>query len=562
MAVAYDLNALSGINASANGLAVISNNLANSQSVGFKSSRAEFADMFSNSQKSPGSGVRVAAITQDFSQGTVAGTGRDLDMAIDGEGFFVLEDQTGKYDSVYTRNGSFKMDKDGYLTTQEGNRVQGYILNEELSTETKPIYDTTLNSIDLDALNKTPKATSDMTFNINLDGQEDNNVDNFQTPSAGLINNSVAGTDYDPVAGVTDPTLIPSGSTLPNIQKLTDPETEPFGGFPNFSTNKIIHDSLGGEHRMTANFYKRDVVTVANSDLTYDSATDTYTQEANPGDGDTKYTSWLVQYTIEDYDVDTDSWVTSGHREAFAAGIPAGTPPTPLKAASGDAGMIYELRFDTSGQLIDVREPNIAALAADANSTPVGQNTANTPLPDASWTVAGSAPQMQWVIDKPLTGAYDPVGTPGDPLGVGITADFSDMTQFSGSYNLRGVSQNGYQIGDLVGLSTGLDGIIEARYSNGRSIPVAQLAIATFSDKNAMEKLGGMTYAESYGSGTVNLGQPQQNGFGTIQAGSLEYSNVDVAGELVNMIQMQRMYQASAQVISTSQQLTQTILQL
>ena len=539
MAVAYDLNALSGINASANGLAVISNNLANSQSVGFKSSRAEFADMFSNSQKSPGSGVRVAAITQDFSQGTVAGTGRDLDMAIDGEGFFVLEDQTGKYDSVYTRNGSFKMDKDGYLTTQEGNRVQGYILNEELSTETKPVYDTTLNSIDLDALNKTPKATSDMTFNINLDGQEDNNIDNFQTPTAGTIDNSVAGN------------TVLAGSTLSNINKLTNPDTEPFGGFPNFSTNKIIHDSLGGEHRMTANYYKRDVVTVANSDLTYVPATDSYTQGA-AGSGDTKYTSWLVQYTIQDYDVDTDTWVTSGHREAVPAD---GT-------ASADAGMIYELRFDSSGKLIDVREPTIAALATGANSTPVGQDTANTPLPTASWTVVGQAPKMQWVIDNPITGANDPIGTPADPLGVGITADFSDMTQFSGSYNLRGVSQNGYQIGDLVGLSTGLDGVIEARYSNGRSIPVAQLAIATFSDKNAMEKLGGMTYAESYGSGTVNLGQPQQNGFGTIQAGSLEYSNVDVAGELVNMIQMQRMYQASAQVISTSQQLTQTILQL
>ena len=105
MGVAYDLNALSGINAASSGLGVISNNLANAQTVGFKGSRAEFADMFSGPQVSPGNGVRVQTVTQDFTQGTLSGTGRELDMAIDGEGFFILEDKAGKYDAVYTRNG-------------------------------------------------------------------------------------------------------------------------------------------------------------------------------------------------------------------------------------------------------------------------------------------------------------------------------------------------------------------------------------------------------------------------------------------------------------------------
>jgi len=129
MGVSYDLNALSGINAASNGLGVISNNLANAQTVGFKSSRAEFADMFSGSQNSPGNGVRVEAITQDFNQGTITSTGRELDMAIDGEGFFILDDKNGKYDAVYTRNGSFKLDKDGYLTDQSDNKVQDYLLS-------------------------------------------------------------------------------------------------------------------------------------------------------------------------------------------------------------------------------------------------------------------------------------------------------------------------------------------------------------------------------------------------------------------------------------------------
>ena len=539
MGVAYDLTAVSGLNAASQGLGVISNNLANAQTMGYKSSRAEFSDMFYGAQSTPGNGVRVDSITQDFTNGTITDTGRDLDMAIDGEGFFILEDRTGKYENVYTRNGSFKLDKDGYVTSQEGNKVQGYLLNPALSTERNPVFETTLSSIDLDELNKTPKSTDEMNYDINVDGEEDNNVDATQTPIAG-IENSVGG----------DTAL--AGSALSNIEKLVAPETEAYGGYPDFSTNKIVYDTLGGEHRLTTNFYKRDVGTEANSDLTYNAATDTYTQEAAAGVGNTKYTSWLAQYTMEDYDEATGQWVTSGHREAVPAD---GT-------ASADAGIIYELRFDTNGNLIDTREPTVAALATGANSTPTGQDTANNPLDPATWTPTGNQPNMEWVVDNPITGANDPLGNPADALGVSIDVDFKDMTQFAGSYNLRGVTQNGYAIGDLVGVYTGKDGVIEARYSNGRSVPVAQLGMANFNDKNALEKLGGQSYAESFASGAVQIGTSERNGYGSINAGALEYSNVDTAGELVHMIQTQRTYQASAQVIQTSQTLTQTILQL
>jgi flagellar hook protein FlgE len=325
-------------------------------------------------------------------------------------------------------------------------------------------------------------------------------------------------------------------AAAPNsLAKLTNPAgvAGVYGGFPDFSTNKLVHDTLGGEHRLTTDFYKRDVVTKANSDLV-------------PA---AKYTSWIAQYTMQDYDKATSTWVTSGHRESSTPG-----------AASADAGQIFEMRFDTNGKIIDVRKSN-SVPAAGANSTPVGQSTANTPLPPASWTSVGISPKLNWVVDKPITGANDPLGNP-KAVSVSISADLSAMTQYAGSYNLRGVTQNGFKIGDLVGLTTGLDGVINARYSNGRQVAVAKLGVADFSDKNAMQKLGGMNYAESFQSGAVHLGSAQGNGFGTINSGSLEYSNVDTAGELVKMIQTQRTYQASAKVISTSQTLMQRILQL
>lgn len=676
----YDLNALSGINASSQGLAVISNNLANSQTIGFKSGRAEFADMFSGAQKSPGNGVRVESITQNFSQGTITSTGREMDLALDGDGFFVLQDQTGKYGNVYTRNGSFKLDKDGFMTDQSGNKVMGYSLNEAISKELNPIFNTTMSAINLMELNKTPRATDEMSYNINLDGQETSNIDPFNITQTATVGSSQ------------------------NLLKLTKPEglmVGAYGGFPDFSTNKIIHDTLGGEHRLTSNFYKRDVVDavqglnsfqdtynayhtalvnyenqrvavidqmkldanytgpalpVPSSDPAFDldailfppvaadwsgdvlnanvyingmtnykqALEDAYDALINkdiadaalpiplgagydmstaPGvvavgstahaimgaktplydayqlevDGDEtlailgrketdinemgeKYTSWIVQYTVENYNKDLGRWETSGHRFDQENGV-----------NTNESGIIFEMRFDTNGNVIGIYEP------AD-RTNPTGVNlgddmkTTGDQLPFdamAGWVQVGSdigggiKAKLDWVIDSPGTGATDPLGAL-DPatLQLAIDVDFTDMTMYSGDYVLRGVTQNGYRIGDLVGLTTNREGVIEARYSNGRSIAIAQLAVANFNDLNALEKLGGQMYAESFGSGAATIGRAQSGGMGTINAGALEYSNVDTAGELVKMIQTQRTYQASAQVLSTSQELTRTILNL
>lgn len=543
----YDLNALSGINAASNGLGVISNNLANAQTVGFKSSRAEFADMFYGAQKSPGNGVRVGAITQDFTQGSINDTGRELDMAIDGEGFFILEDKTGKYENVYTRNGSFKLDKEGYMTDQAGNKLQGYLLNEEASTETNPVFNTALESIDLDDLNKIPKATDEMKYDINLDGEEVNNVDPTGT------NTGVDGTDD-------------SVGSSQNLLKLVDPENNnasggAFAGSPDYFYPKTIYDSLGGEHNLNSNFYKRDVVTADVSTI------DANGNNVPPGDG-VKYTSWIVQYTITAED-DQGNTQYTGH-----VMDPAATP----QQASTYAGQIYELRFDTDGNYLGAYAPATTAAPNDQYDPIVAPGGAADSDPAAgtaaedlgnltvgtSWVPLTGTPKLNFMIDNPLTGATDPLGGPtqGTPAAFEIELDMQEMSQFAGAYTQRGTTQNGYAIGDLVGINTGQDGVIEARYSNGRSVPVAQLALANFNDKNAMEKLGGQTYAETFASGPVQISAAEQNGYGSISAGSLEYSNVDTTGELVNMIQTQRTYQASAQVISTSQTLTQTILNL
>lgn len=120
---------LSGLNAASRNLDVIGNNIANANTVGFKQSRTEFADLVASSigvtsGSTAGIGVEVATIAQQFSQGNITVTGNTLDVAINGNGFFALTQTDGS--AAYTRNGQFKLDKDGNLVTNQSAQVMGY----------------------------------------------------------------------------------------------------------------------------------------------------------------------------------------------------------------------------------------------------------------------------------------------------------------------------------------------------------------------------------------------------------------------------------------------------
>lgn len=119
-------NALAGLNAAQNTLSVTSNNIANANTIGFKESRAEFEDVFSAGSapgKQIGAGARLSRVAQQFKQGDVSFTNRELDFALSGEGFFTLNGVNGL---SYTRAGSFSTDPSGYVVTANGQRVQAY----------------------------------------------------------------------------------------------------------------------------------------------------------------------------------------------------------------------------------------------------------------------------------------------------------------------------------------------------------------------------------------------------------------------------------------------------
>lgn len=143
-----------------------------------------------------------------------------------------------------------------------------------------------------------------------------------------------------------------------------------------------------------------------------------------------------------------------------------------------------------------------------------------------------------------------------------ISVDLSGTTQYSSSYALNSLTQDGYATGNLSGVSVDPNGVITANYTNGQSTALGQVALTNFSNAQGLQQIGGNDWVETAQSGQPLRGSAGTSAFGDIQSGALEESNVDLTAQLVNMISAQRNYQANAQVIQTSDAITQTIIQM
>ncbi|HET9862960.1 MAG TPA: flagellar hook protein FlgE [Steroidobacteraceae bacterium] len=143
-----------------------------------------------------------------------------------------------------------------------------------------------------------------------------------------------------------------------------------------------------------------------------------------------------------------------------------------------------------------------------------------------------------------------------------VTVDISRSTQFGGNFAVNSVSQDGYTTGRLIGIDISDTGVVNARFTNGNSQPLGQIAIANFANPQGLQQLGNTQWAETFASGQALRGQAGNSGFGLLQSGALEGANVDITEQLVQMITAQRNFQANAQMISTADSITQTIINM
>src|SRR6202795_4113248 len=167
-------------------------------------------------------------------------------------------------------------------------------------------------------------------------------------------------------------------------------------------------------------------------------------------------------------------------------------------------------------------------------------------------------------VTPPASGALNfPGFTPTDGAApMNMTFNFAQSTQFGGGFGVTSITQNGFTTGQLSTVSIDPTGVVSAVYTNGRSTQLGQLALANFPDPQGLKQLGNTNWAETFSSGTHISGTAGSAGFGSIQSGALEASNVDLTTELVTMLTAQRAFQANAQVITTANQLSQTVINI
>lgn len=416
---------VTGIQANGEALGIISDNIANANTVGFKTSRAEFADVVAKSLKGIlggnqiGRGTKLNGVTQIFSQGSVQQTDKVTDLAISGDGFFVVDGPEGR---GFTRNGALNFNKDGELVNGDGLMVKGFRADDDGKITTK------LDSIKLERSIIDAKKTENVEVAMNLDIRSD---------------------------------VIEGGF---NIEKPAETS--------NYSTGVTVYDSAGNAHALTMYFNKT---------------------------GDNQWT-----------------WNAAAKGEEIVGGEKG-------KAVVGASGT---LSFTIDGKL--------QAQTVNSNSF----NFTKGAQPDQA---------IQFKFGDDIASA-----------GTGLKGS----TQYGSPSDIYKHTQDGYTAGTLGGLSFNDDGVLAAFYTNGVTKNVAQIAIAKFENNEGLFKAGNNLFKESRNSGAANIGTPKNGGRGQVFAKSVESSTTDIASEFVNLIQMQRAFQANARTLSSSDELMQEVLNM
>lgn len=532
--------ALSGINSAAAELNVISNNVANASTTGFKKSTIQFADVFAtsnlgSSSNAIGSGVKIAGVNQQFSQGNVEFTNNNLDLAISGQGFFVLNDNGN---NVYTRSGAFGVDRNGYIVNAQTQRLTGYLADNSGNITGA------LGDIRLDTSDIAPQATSELTFGVNLNASA-------VVPSAPVTSSTI--------------TLGSSGAT-----QVLDTGDSPLttGAFSlvdtygqQVTTAQLQFTSTGGNNWDVTLIGAGGTSTTASLTVgTTGSVTLTWDPDGAAG------TQSPVNLTFDTSDLTQASGGGNTDLTASATGAVQGVfDVTDASTFNNSTTMtIYDSLGASHLATVYYRKTGIpnqweSYVFIDGNQITGAQPNGSDLLQFSS---SGALAEINGVVTPPASytlAAYTPSS---GATAMNLTLDYSSLSQYGGGFNVNSLSQDGYATGRLSGIDISDTGVILARFTNGQSRTLAQVALANFGNTQGLTQLGDTSWAESFESGQPVISTPGSSSLGTVQSGALESSNVDITEQLVKMITAQRNFQANAQVISTEDRVTQSIINI
>jgi len=191
---------------------------------------------------------------------------------------------------------------------------------------------------------------------------------------------------------------------------------------------------------------------------------------------------------------------------------------------------------------------------AAVNTTPVALTYSNSGALTAVTDVAGGT--------NPAAVSFGPFTPTTGAAALNVTYNLSDTTQYGDTFGVTSVTQNGFTTGQLSGVSVSSTGVVQANYTNGQSSSLGQVAVANFANEQGLQQVGNTSWVQTFASGQPVNGQAGGAGVGLIESGSLEESNVDITAQLVNMITAQRAFQANAEMVSTENAITQTVINI
>ncbi len=534
------LTGVTGLKAHQTMLDVAGNNLSNVNTLAYKTGRTTFADLLGQTLQPAmgpsealggtnpqqiGSGVTVGAIDRDMTQGHLENTGQALDLAIEGEGYFVVNDGER---NLYTRAGAFEVDSEYYLVDPNtGFRVQrigdtgvadGF--QSPANDAIRVPHDTALPA----------QGTRNISFTGNLSADE-----------SGPTTNTVSSTNRFTTGGgneALDGTLI---ADLDQADSLVNGDTITITGTRRDGTE--VNTSMAIDPDTTT---MGDLLDALNTQFT-DSSAQLYNGRIRVTDDEAGYSRTNVNLGFNG----SGSLEMPNYFQLDEAGGEA------AKTASVEIYNTQGVSHVMSVAFVKTDAPNtwdmvVTAITGDVSSLD-NRRVEGIQFSADDGSFAGLSEQGESALQ--MTFGHDPNNLRTIDIDLGSAGSHDGLTQFGGDSTVFPSSQDGYSAGWLSDLSVTREGELMGVFTNGVRKDLATLRLATFQNPGALESVGNNYYEASANSGSPVPTQAQAAGAGSIRGGSLEKSNVDVATEFVNLIQAQNGFQANARTITVTSEI-------
>jgi len=484
---------------------LITNNLANIDTPGYKDKVVLFSDLFyqnlgttgSGDPVQVGAGTSVGSLPSLFTQGSVSSTGVATDVAIQNSGFFAVQ-QNGVV--TYTRAGNFSVDNNDFLVTSQGQQVLGYPAVNGIVNSGSGIAPLLLGAGTISP----PSATANVQLSTNLNaassigdtfpatitvydslGASHTLTATFTNKAPNLWSYSLAvpASDLLPVNGVAQTGVLATGTLTFNGNGVLTATTPPTVGTPTYAgTGNGTISALSGGASSVA-----ETITMTATDATHFTVSGSVSGVLGTATAGTAFTAGQIGFTI-------------------AAGSTA--------FVAGDAFTV---------------------------ATAPGTLAKIPPIPITNFADGASNQTFNWNVLNGTT----PV-----------------ITQVAAPSSTSSTQQDGSSSGSLVKFTIGSDGTITGSFSNGKTQALGQLALATFANNQGLQLDGNTDFSPTLASGQAVVGAPGGGGRGSLSGGALELSNVDIATEFANLIVAQRGFEADAKAVTTFDEITRDTIAL